>query len=319
MGIEIPVRLNKSQTALIWTGLNHIVLSYAMRERTGQADSSYPFRVRPLPRDFNTGIYSPSMMNRTIALCALLKPKRSSGGLFDLDSFQLRAAAFSARVTLKIQRYLASTKNARKSSLETRRREGIDPKSIERLGLKTKRVIKYLERQMKRAERRFVSSRSRSEFKASSEEWRAHLRWMQFRLAYFTPLPGPGIRKMQRNIIDLLVAMAKKAIAVEGLEVPNDKLVRVIIRRFIHDCHRGRIGYKNFVYMLHRQQSPIAQFELFEYIAPRVGLEKQMGKNRGIATKIAHEEAAAKPKVKSFIDRFVREFEGLTSAERKNR
>ena len=274
MGIEIPVQLNKSQTALIWTGLNHIVLSYALRERTGQAPTGYPFRLLPLPRDFDAGMYSASMMNRTIVLCACLKPKRSSGGSLELDSFQLRAAAFSARVTLKIQRFLTTTKKARKSSLERQRREGIDPKSIERLRRKTKRVVKYLERQMKRAERRFVSARSRSEFKVTSNEWRAHLRWMQFHLAYFKPISGgPGIRNMQRWTVDALVAMAKKAIAAEGLEVMNEKLVRDATRRFIHDCHRGRVVYHDFIYMLHHQNSPIAQSELFEYLGPRLGLQ----------------------------------------------
>ena len=272
----LSIRLSKSQTGLIWTGLNHIVCSYAMRERKEEPPTAYPFRIQPLPRTFDTGTFSLSMMNRTIALSAMLKAERSSGGTFNMDSFQLRAAAFSSRTTLQIQRFLATTPKIRKSSLERRKRDGIDPESIKKLSLKIRALIKYLERQMKRAERRFVSERSSGEFKELSKEWRAHLRWMQYHLAYFKPFRpvGPGMRRMQRRRVDLLVAMAKKAIEARGPEIPNDKLLRGIIRSFIHDCRRGRVGYRDFLYMLDHQQNPIAQAELLEYIAPRLGLEE---------------------------------------------
>jgi hypothetical protein len=247
-----------------------------MWERTGDSPASYPFQIQPLPRDFGTGIYSPSMMNSTIALCARLKPRQSSGGVFELDSFQLRAAAFSARVTLKLPRFLATTKKARESSPEKRRAEGIDPESIARLRLRIKHIVKDLERQMKRARRQFLKHGTSGEFRALSKEWRSHLLWMQYRLAYFKPFRpvGPGTRRRQRIRIDLLVAMARKAIETKKLPIPNEKLLRNVIRRFIQDCHRGRIGKRDFLYMLDHQQSPIAQTELLKYVSPRLGLEK---------------------------------------------
>ncbi|MGC2614816.1 MAG: hypothetical protein WA354_12360, partial [Terracidiphilus sp.] len=122
---------------------------------------------------------------------------------------------------------------------------------------------------MKRATRKFLKYGSSGEFKALSKEWRAHLLWMQYHLAYFKPFRpvGPAIRRMQRMQIDLLVAMAKKAIDAQKRPNPNDKLLRDVIRRFIRDCHRGRVRDRNFLYMLRNRESPIAQAELLEYVA----------------------------------------------------
>jgi len=247
-----------------------------MRARTGEAPAAYPFRIQPLERNFDTGTFSLSMMNRSVKLCAMLKAKRS-GGTFSLDSFQLRAAAFSSRTTLQIRRFIAVTPGIRKSSIERRKRDGIDPESIKRLRQKISILIKFLEKHMKRAERRFVSERSRADFQHLSKEWRAHLRWMKYRLAYFKPFRpvATGMRPMQRRRIDLLVAMAQNASEAKKRQIPNDKVLRDIIRRFVRDCHRGRIGERNFQYMLKNQQSPIAQAELLDYVALRLGRKER--------------------------------------------
>jgi len=191
--------------------------------------------------------------------------------MFRLDSFELRGAAFAARVTLKIRRFEAN--KIRSSSPQIRNRQGLNPNAVKKLALRLKRCLRFLEREMKRAARQFFKDSTIREFKALSTEWRAHLRWMKYHLAYFKPFRpvGPGIRRMQRKRIDLLVAMAKKAIEAEKRQIPNDKLVRGVIRRFIRDCHRGRVVDHNFLYMLKNQQSPMAQAELLEYVAPRLG------------------------------------------------
>ena len=191
--------------------------------------------------------------------------------MFRLDSFELRGAAFAARVTLKIRRFEAN--KIRSSSPQIRNRQGLNPNAVKKLALRLKRCLRFLEREMKRAARQFFKDSTIREFKALSTEWRAHLRWMKYHLAYFKPFRpvGPGIRRMQRKRIDLLVAMAKKAIEAEKRQIPNDKLVRGVIRRFIRDCRRGRVVDHNFLYMLKNQQSPMAQAELLEYVAPRLG------------------------------------------------
>ncbi|WP_348260934.1 hypothetical protein P8935_14090 [Telmatobacter sp. DSM 110680] len=140
---------------------------------------------------------------------------------------------------------------------------------------------------MKRATRQFLKNSTSGEFKTLSNEWREHLRWMKYRLAYFRSFrPGsPNLRRTQRQWIDLLVSMAKTAIAAERPQITNEKLLRDIIRRFVHDCRRRRVGERNFLYMLKNQEDPIAQAELLKYVAPRLGWEEGlMAKNRGRAT-----------------------------------
>jgi hypothetical protein len=260
-------------------------------------------------------------MNRMIGLCAKLKPKRSKGGTFKLDSFELRCAAFSARVTLKLEGFEAQ--EPRKSNPNVLgKRSGRDPNAVKNLVLRIRNCLKFLEREMKRAKRQFLKVGTSSEFKALSKEWRSHLRWMQYHLAYFKPFRpvGPEVRRMQWKTVDLLVAMAKKAIEAKGVEVPDQKLLRKIIRQFIRDCHRGRVGHHDFRYMLHHQQSPIAQSELFEYVARRLGKEKRkMRKNRGKTNKVAHEIVTAKPKIANLIEELAENFENWPSDVRRNK
>lgn len=259
-------------------------------------------------------------MSRTVALCALLKPKRFSGGILELDSFQLRAAAFSARVTLKLQRFIRDNKGVRRYSLEAQRDQGYDRASIKRLKLKVGRLIKLLEREMKRAARRSAAAGAGNAFEVLSEEWRAHLRWMQVHLAYFTPYrPGSGIGRLQRKRIDRLVAMVN-AIAIAGSVAPNEKLLRKTIRGFVHECHLGRVGYHDFLYMLRNELSPTIQAELFEYVASKMQLEdEEMRKNQGKATSIAHRIVAGKPEVKVLIQQLRKNFEGWAKEVRREK
>ena len=260
------------------------------------------------------------MMNRTLRLCAKLRPRRSTGGMFKLDPFELRAAAFAARITLKMGRFEAQT--TRTSTPQVRKRQGMDLATVRNLAVKTKLCLRFLEQEMKRATRQFLKSATSGELKILSEEWRVHLRWMKYHLAYFKPFRpvGPGLRRLQRKRIDLLLAMAKKAMDSKKGRIPNDKLVRDVIRRFIRDCHRGRVGDRNFLYMLKNQESPIALAELLEYVAPRLGLGGiKMGKNRGRATWIAHRVAAEKPKAMALINEFSVNFEKWPTDVRKKK
>lgn len=61
----IGVRFNSVQRAVIWPGLNRIVLAYATHRETGSADG-YPFRIHPLaiiPRPgLSPGVFKAELM-----------------------------------------------------------------------------------------------------------------------------------------------------------------------------------------------------------------------------------------------------------------
>jgi hypothetical protein len=301
--LKIPVRLTRAEVGLIWKGLNHIACAYAHRESTGEEVYGYPSKIFPLAKGADRGSFSPAMMNRVLQVHAKLNPKKTTGGTIQLDSFELRALAFSARLTLQIQRDLAH--KTRKTSLRETTEAGVDPKSIRKLKQAIGKTIKFLEVVMKRAKRLFVSQRSNQNFKEESAEWRAHLRWMQLHLAFFKRIRvgSPNTRRMQRKNIDQLVSMAKKEIAAVGYEMPEDKRIRNAVRLFISECRRGRVGYRHYRYLLNRRDEPDARSELLLHLAPRLGFNGGgMRQNRGKATRAEHKRAAKNPETKRKIE-----------------
>ena len=112
-----------------------------------------------------------------------------------------------------------------------------------------------------------------------SKEWRAHLRWMKFHLAYFKEVRGGrGRRFVHRRVIDRLIAIAEKAIRREGFEIPDSRKLRHVIRLFVRYSRLGRIGTFHFRYMLENGQRREAQEFLFEFVKERIKLKENKKK-----------------------------------------
>jgi hypothetical protein len=165
----IRLRLSKSQMTVIWPGLDLIVRNRLTEIRTGESPNSYPFRNLPLPRGYDSGTWSEAMMNRIFDLWGRLQPKAKTGGRVRLNFVELRVAALAARITLKLKR--VAVDNARRWDAKTKKRCRLDRSAIENLERSTKRVITSLERQMKRANRQFLSLNPRYEFVLLSKTW----------------------------------------------------------------------------------------------------------------------------------------------------
>lgn len=270
----IEVRLSKAQIAVIWPGLNYIVGAYMVRESGGQTGTSYLFQLQPLPPGFDSGTFSQSMMNRLGWLCVKLEAMRVTGGRVRLDAFELRGAAFSARTSIKVERI--KIRGARKRGAESKRIPVSAGRPVRRISRDKKAVIKYLENCMKRAVRQFRKTAGSRQYKESSKEWQSHLQWVKYRLAYFKPYrrPGLGARGLQILCVNELVKMAEDAIRIRGYKMPAAESLRHVIRQFIAYSRRGRIGQYNHVYMLRKSKSPLAKATLFEFIEPRLYLEK---------------------------------------------
>jgi hypothetical protein len=313
----IKLRLTKAQISVIWPGLDHIIRADLTRKVSGQALTSYPFQIQPLPMGFDSGTFSPSMMKRIERLWIKLKPIASKGGRIRMDAFELRAAALSVRVTLKLQRLKAQ--KTLHGEADAKGQFSLDRTTIKELKVRTERVIRSLERNMKRANRQFLTQVSTDEFKALSKEWQLHLRWIRFSLAYFKPFCafGPGRRRLQRVEIDQLVQMARQAIMDQGFEPPDPGEIRKAIRLFVRYSRRGRQGAKHFRYMLKNRDSSLALSELFEFLEPRLGLGDDVKKRGGKASRVAHQQAASKPEVKALIKKMEKNWKRWTPEERK--
>ncbi len=273
----VKMRLSKTQMSVIWPGLNFLVLALLSREKVGTCEFAYPFRVCPLPRGFDDGTYRPAMMDRIRALRTRMKPIATTGGRVEMNDIDIRAAIYAARVNLQLLR--RHVHDARRKDAKTKKTLGLDRAAIKKRKQQTGPVIKSLERYLKRATRSSLKITSRSEFAQMSKEWRSHLLWMKFHLAYFKQVIGvkrPGV--VRRIVIDQLTVIAEKAIRYEGFEIPDSRELRQIIRLYVRYSRRGRIGTFHFRYMLQNGQRREAQEFLFEFVKKRIKLKENKKK-----------------------------------------
>jgi hypothetical protein len=271
---SIRVQLSKAQIALIQPGLDFVLRAYQTQQIAGQALTAYPFRMYPLPRGFDSGEFSQAMMDRISRLRMKLQRKAQLGGRSEVDAFELRAAAFAVRITLKLQRI--RVRKTRKSMETTEQHFNYEKGELEKQAARKRRVTRYLEQLMKRANRRFMRAATPGAFQALSEEWRLHLRWMQFNLTYFKPIAShtTSLRLWYQNEINRLVRMAERAISDRRLQLPSEKSLRYAIRQFLSSSRRGRIGRYDHVYILKNSDSPFARTKLFEFLEPRLYLRR---------------------------------------------
>lgn len=191
-----------------------------------------------------------------------------------MDAFELRAAILSVRITLKLQRVKAHKRPRIISAAIPV--SNLDGQPIPELERKVQKVVKSLERYTKRANRKFMALGSRGEFKARSKEWQSHLRWIRFHLAYFKPFRSIGslIRTREWEDTDRLVAVAVRTIREKGFDVPDAKDLRHAIRLFMRYSRQGRLGRRNYLYVLQNSENRFARSSLFEFLEPRLKLKE---------------------------------------------
>ncbi len=273
----VKIRLSKTQMSIIWPGLNFLVIALLSREKLGTCEFAYPCRVCPLPRGFDDGTYRPAMMDRIRALRIRMKPLAKTGGRAEMNDIDIRAAIYAARVNLQLLR--RNVHDARRKDAKTNKTLGLDRAAIKKRKQQTGPVIKSLERDLKRATRSSLKITSRSEFAQMSKDWRSHLLWMKFHLAYFKQVIGVKRRGVvRRMVIDQLTVIAEKAIRYEGFEIPDSRDLRQIIRLYLRYSRRGRIGTFHFRYMLQNGQRREAQEFLFEFVKKRIKLKENRKK-----------------------------------------
>jgi hypothetical protein len=317
----VKVRLSKDQVSMIWPGLNYIIGQNMAREQSGQLVTCYPFVVQPLPPGFDSGTYSAQMMDRIRQCRAKIQPIRTTGGAVCLDEFELRAAIFSARTAVNLERY--GIRLDRKKGTDAKRRVADAKRALKKKALRKKRVVEFLERALKRANRLFKSAVGPERSASQSKEWQSHLKWIEFHLTYFKPVPRPGTGRLERRRawLDTLEQIAKAAIVDQGYELPDPEKLRAVLRQFLDYSLRGRIGEYNHRFMAANKDSSVAQLKLLDFVEERLVLimekpdnepkkEKQAHAQAGVAAnpnwesqETAHRIAASKPGVQERINR----------------
>jgi hypothetical protein len=270
----INVRFSKQHVVIIWPGLHYIICQNQTREQSGRSVTSYAFDVDPLPPGCDSGTFSARMMDRIVQLFAKLQPINATGGGVWLGEFELRAAIFAARTSLQLERH--HIRKAKKKGAEAQRRLARARRDLKKRDVQKKRVVEFLEKALKRASRQFKSVLGTEEFKSQSKEWQSHIRWIEFHLTYFKPVPRlRSIRTKIRSIwLDQLVEMAEAAMLDQGYELPGRGELTPVLRTFLDYSIRGRMGEYDHMFMVENRDRSVAQLKLLDFVQERLVLQE---------------------------------------------
>ena len=270
----VRLRLSAAQIKVLTPGIKLLVGAYETRQRSGTAPFTYPFRIYPPSRAFDRGTYNQSCMDKTLSLWETVKAKSKNGRWVRMDTIELRAAIFAIRVYIDFVRLLR--RQHRRQSGKLRGRAPIDDRSIALLKAKSHRVIRVLERHMKRANRALIKAVGKEQYAALLVAWKAHLRWMRLRIVYCKPLgkPLPGRRKRMQRELDELMQMARRGLGKAGYKPPEDKELRHFMRLYARYARSGTQGHWTIKFLLANKAEFSRTYHLANFVIDRSNLKE---------------------------------------------
>lgn len=273
----VRFRLSRSQMSYIWPGLDLIAKEYSSHPAGKYRRFCYPFRLYPPASGFNRGKYNADLMSHVIEVRRRLRPKAYTGGRVQMDAIDIRAAILAIRVNLDWWRYLEHLR--RKESNETKVALRVDRESLRRQKERGQRVIRSLERHMKRSNSWLLKEVGKECYDALMSAWRAHVRWIRLYLVYFKPRRiGPASnRKLYQTILDEFERIARIAIAEEGYEPRDAKELRRVMRLFAVSLRRGRQYRMDIPYVLKYEDGYLVKPAMADFVLKRLKLKRLPG------------------------------------------
>lgn len=272
---SIQLRLTRSQVSFIWPGIDFVAKSYSSHRDKKKSLYCYPFRLRPPAPGFDKGRFDPELMNMVMNLWKRLRKKANKGGRFQFNSIEIRIAIFAVRVNgdwMRRQKY-----DGRKLNQKAKKLLGIDAESLKKLKEGSARVIRTLERHMKRADYKLLSLIPRNQHNLLVRAWKAHLRWMRLCLAYFKPLLPillVGRKTANQRVLDELEGIAASGIREAGYRVPEQPELRRLMRLYARSLRRGREGIGIRYILTHANGSGTKRL-LYSFVDRRIELKER--------------------------------------------
>ncbi len=287
MSEYVRFRLSARQISIIWPGLDFLINSYNVRKKKKAALYACPFGLMHLPPSFDRGTYHSKSMDEIVAAWQHLRPKFAKGGRVQLNALQIRGCLVAVRVHLALrrreifnaQRVLRRGPGKMSVEIEAKLRDAkieleADRKALFHLKVRSKRVIRTLERHMKRANRLLRLSIPPYEYKSLTAAWKAHLRWIHLHLAYFqTVKVTTGRKKFQQQLLDTLVGMAERGLRNQGYHPPSMSELRRIMRLYAVSARRGRQGIWSIPFLVQNPKYFDGTWRLASFVMRRLNLE----------------------------------------------
>ena len=218
---------------------------------------------------FDRGCYHQFCMEKSLRLREALNTRSKSGQWVRVDTIELRAAIFAIRAYVEYVRLLR--RQHRSKDRRFRATAPIDNSSFALLKAKSHRVIRSLERHMKRANRVLIQAVGKEQYAALLVAWKAHLRWMRLHIAFYKPWGKPlhGRRKRQQRELDELMQMARRGLREVGYQLPDDKELRRIMRLYARYGRDGRQGDWTIQFHLEKKTEIYGRHHLAHFVIDR--------------------------------------------------
>lgn len=274
LNTAVRLRLSPAQIAVLAPGIDLLFQSHQHRRRSGTSPLAYPFRIYPPPRVFDRGTYNQSFMDKILNLWETLRSKSPHGRWVKMDAIELRASIFAIRAYIKYVRYLRRQRRSEDREFKAKLR--IDDRSIALLKAKSHRVIRSLERHMKRANRALINTVGQKRYRTLTIAWKAHLRWMRLHIAYCKPWAKPlsGRRARQQRDLNELMEMAKPGLRDAGYKPPEDKELRHLMRLYASYARSGRQGNWTIQFLLENKADFNRKYHLAQFVIDRSNLKE---------------------------------------------
>jgi hypothetical protein len=270
----VRLRLSPAQINVLKPGISLLVQSHQDHQRSGASPLAYPFRIFPPPRGFDRGAYNQTFMEKILNLWEALKTKSKSGLRLTVDTWQLRATVFAIRAYLDYLRVLRRKQRQEESALKARL--FLDDRLIALPREKSHRLIRSLERHMKRANRALIKAVGKKQYTKLTVAWKAHLRWMRLHIVYCKPWVKPlsGRRARYQRDLDELMEIAKRGLREEGYEPPQDRALRSIVRLYARYARQGHIGMWTIGFLHEDKERFLRKYYLAQFVIKRSQLKE---------------------------------------------
>lgn len=268
----VSVRLSKTHLQILMPALTQLTSSYLEYRKRGASPYSYPFRIYPPPRGFDRGAFKQEIMDIILSLTETVNEKSDTRRRISMDTLQLRSVVFALRSYVEFSRFVK--RNQRQRSRAAKSGSLIDDKCAAQLKAKAQRLIRLLERHMKRANRVLMKAVERGEYQALMVAWKAHLRWMRLHIAYYKRWGKPivGLRKRQQRDLDDLMQMAKRGLRNAGYQPPVDKDLRHFMRLYARYSRSGLQGEWSIQFLLANKADFSRTYHLAQFVIQRSNL-----------------------------------------------
>lgn len=193
-------------------------------------------------------------MDRIKQLWAKIQPIKTSGATVILDEFEICAAIFAARTSVKLERY--QIQKVSKKGIGTKRRVAAAKRALKKDVRSKEAVVEFLEKELKRSSQLFKSLVGPADFKSQSTEWRSHLKRIEFHFTYFKvpSSAAAGRLERRRSLVDTLVQMTGKAIVDQGYELPKSADLYAVLWMFFTNSLRRRRGEFDHIFMVRNKK-----------------------------------------------------------------